>query len=76
VFEFKTSGDLTSSYEATGQLFFNAVRLGGNPRMVGVFPNTIPDPTKRILEKIGIRCLTYHWRSERIEFGRGALATL
>ncbi len=39
VFEIKTSDDLASRYTATGQLLFNSIRLGGNPKKVGVFPN-------------------------------------
>lgn len=76
VFEFKTSGDLTSCYSATGQLFFNAVRLGGNPRMVAVFPTTLPELSRKILERIGIECLTYRWNGEKVEFGGSTLATL
>ncbi len=65
VFEVKTSDDLGSCYTATGQLFFNSVRLGGNPKKVGVFPTTISKTSRNILSSIGVSCLTYRWRNGR-----------
>lgn len=65
VFEVKTSDDLGSCYTATGQLLFNSIRLGGNPKKIGVFPDTIRNTTKDILSSIGVSCLTYHWRNNK-----------
>jgi hypothetical protein len=65
VFEVKTSDDLGSCYTATGQLLFNSIRLGGNPKKIGVFPDTIRNSTRDILSSIGVSCITYRWRNNR-----------
>jgi hypothetical protein len=74
VFEVKTSGDLASCYTATGQLLFNAKRLGGNPKMVGVFPTGIPVHVNGIFRQIGIDLLTFGWSNGKPDFNRKLLA--
>ncbi len=68
--EAKTSSDSTSCYEAIGQLLYHSSSINERVTLITVFPDTIRREVKAVLNKIGIRCITYTWRNNELIFER------
>jgi len=70
LFEIKTDTTTTNIFEAIGQLYYYSTNLGGNYSLVAVFPNTLEQNSKEILDKLNIRCLTYEWINDKPHFNQ------
>lgn len=70
--EAKTSNDTTDRYGAIGQLFYYSLKFRQNKktRLVAVFPNPINSEFKKILEKLGIFYVGYHWKNNVLNLDR------
>lgn len=59
LFEVKSASDTTSIYEAIGQLMVYSEMIEGHPARIAVFPDSLPDSTVELLERLGISTLKF-----------------
>ncbi len=67
---FEAKADITTStiYQAIGQLLYHSATQTPSPTLVMVLPGTPDATTKRVLERLQIKVLTFDWQDQQPAF--------